>query len=202
MLLNDPPKAKYARAQEQPSGGNYTHDHVSETLPLLRGARYYATIRLHIMSEVQDSIVRSIVVRAPIERVYRAISDPAEFGQWFSKIEGEWKPGTYSISDHGPYGRYRVYVESAEPPTYFAWRGVAYGEFHMKGFDGDTLAVPNTLVEFRLEAVDEGTRVTVTESGFASIPEYARAKSYEDNSGGWDMMVARIKSYVETGSAE
>ena len=57
---------------------------------------------------------------------------------------------------------------------------------------GDVLSIPNTLVEFLIEVVAEGTKVTVKESGFASLPLSEAESSFKDNNGGWEYMVDRL----------
>jgi hypothetical protein len=69
------------------------------------------------------------------------------------------------------------------------------------GFIGDVLKEPNTLCEFHLEEVPEGTRVRLIESGFASLPQEFYAKSVEENEGGWTVMIYRLKTFAETGTA-
>ena len=70
-----------------------------------------------------------------------------------------------------------------------------------RNFIGDVLQEPNTLCEFHISATEGGTKVRLVESGFASLP----AEFYEDalsqNQGGWDVMVHRLKTFVETGTA-
>ena len=57
---------------------------------------------------------------------------------------------------------------------------------------GDVLASSNTLVEFRLEEVDEGTRLSMVESGFASLPKEIYDEAMRDNSNGWDSELAEL----------
>ena len=41
-----------------------------------------------------DRIERKILLRAPRSRVWRALTDSAEFGTWFGvKVEGAFAPG-------------------------------------------------------------------------------------------------------------
>lgn len=151
---------------------------------------------------VQDTIKREVVIDAPRERVYEALTDADQLAKWFpDAVEGEIRPGERPVFDFGPYGRHSIYVVATDPPGYIAYRWIP-GAVHVpEGFIGDVLAEPNTLCEFHLEEVPEGTRVRLVESGFAALPEEFYAKAIADNEGGWDVMVYRLKSFIETGTA-
>jgi uncharacterized protein YndB with AHSA1/START domain len=159
---------------------------------------YNATKRLPNMPN--DRIERVITINAPLETVFQAISTPEKFILWFSKgVEGDFATGSQPILDEGEYGHFRIAIVANDPPTYFAWRWVSGTAFVPQGFMDDPLNHPNTLVEFQLEAVSEGTRVTLTETGFASLPETYAAQNHTDNSGGWDYQLARLVRHAETG---
>lgn len=151
---------------------------------------------------LQDTIRKEIVIGAPRERVYAALTDPAKLSQWFpDAVEGEIKPGARPVFDFGEYGRHSAYVVATDPYSYVAYRWIP-GSIHVpQGFIGDVLSEPNTLCEFHLGEVDGGTRVRLVESGFASLPSEFYAKSIEDNTGGWDVMIYRLKTFIETGAA-
>ena len=154
-------------------------------------------------TQLQDVIEREIVIGAPRERVYAALTDPAQLAQWFpDRVEGEIKPGERPVFDFGEYGRHSVYVVATDPVSYVAYRWIP-GAIHVPaGFIGDVLKEPNTLCEFRLEETAEGTRVRLLESGFASLPPAFYAQSVKDNEGGWDVMIVRLKRFAETGNAD
>lgn len=82
-----------------------------------------------------------------------------------------------------------MYIESVQPYDYFAFRWVP-GTNH---FFGDVLTQPNTLVEFRLEENGEMTKVTLTESGFASLSYPNAEERFNDNIGGWNYMAGRLE---------
>ena len=54
-----------------------------------------------------------------------------------------------------------------------------------------------TLVEFRLQDADEGTLLTITESGFSRIPLERRAKAFTSNEGGWTHQLRFIEKYLD-----
>lgn len=56
---------------------------------------------------------------------------------------------------------------------------------------------PTTLVEFRLEAAPEGTRLTIVESGFARVPAHRRERAFRMNEGGWSAQAENLRKHVE-----
>lgn len=150
-----------------------------------------------MVTTMQDTIEREIVIRAPKEKVYNAITDPAQIVKWFpDTVEGKLEPGERPIFDFGQYGKSALYVVAADPHDYFAYRWIPGGVHEYKDFMGDVLAEPNTLVEFRLEEASGGTRVRLMESGFASLPAEAYAQSVKDNTEGWAYMLDRLEKYL------
>lgn len=144
---------------------------------------------------MQDVITREIMVKATQERVYRAISDPQQIVQWFPDevLGGGLEPGERPIfvfSEHNH--KAQTYIEDAKPYEYFAYRWVPGGA----SFDGDVLENPHTLVEFFIEEIPSGTKVTLKESGFASLPVEAAESSFKDNSGGWEYMIGRLEKVL------
>jgi uncharacterized protein YndB with AHSA1/START domain len=137
---------------------------------------------------MDDRIVKTVVLKAPVSRVWRAIADHNEFGQWFRvKLDGPFKPGEVSTG-HITYPGYeghpwRAIIERMEPERLFSFRWHHFEE-------------GATLVEFRLEPVPEGTRLTITESGFESIPDPRRLEILRENTKGWDIQAGNIAAHV------
>lgn len=145
---------------------------------------------------MQDTIRREITVKAPRERVYDAIADPEQIVKWFpNAVEGSLEVGERPIMDFGEHGRNQIYVEAAQPHEYFAYRWIP-GSNH---FLGDVLTRPNTLVEFRLHELEGETTVTLTESGFASLPAEMIEECLEQNSSGWEYMLGRLQETFSEG---
>jgi uncharacterized protein YndB with AHSA1/START domain len=144
-----------------------------------------------------DRIEKRIVLRAPRSRVWRALTDAREFGQWFGvTLAGPFVAGarvhgriTHPGYEHVPF---EVLVERIEPERYFAYR------WHPAAIDpaADYSAEPMTLVEFRLEDQGDATLLTVVESGFDRIPAGRRAEAFRMNEGGWTAQVRNIERYV------
>lgn len=144
-----------------------------------------------------DRIVKIIELKAPVSRVWRALSDHMEFGQWFRvSLDGPFKPGEVST------GRMTY-------PGYEGWPWLATVErmdrehlfsFRWHDFDDksgvDISMQPTTLVEFRLEPITEGTRLTITESGFEALPDPRRFEVLRDNTEGWNIQSNNIATHV------
>lgn len=145
-----------------------------------------------------DRIEKTVVLRAPRSRVWRAIADAQEFGKWFGvKLEGAFQPGA-PISGKITYPGYEhltmdMEVERIEPEKYFSYR------WHPYAIDPavDYSKEPTTLVEFRLEDdAGGGTRLTIVESGFDRIPLARRQSAFRANDGGWAQQTQNIERHV------
>jgi uncharacterized protein YndB with AHSA1/START domain len=144
-----------------------------------------------------DRIEKQIELKAPVARVWRALTDYREFGEWFRvKIEGPFVPGEVSRGHitHPGYEhlKWEAVVKAMEPERLFSFT------WHPYAIDPkiDYSAEPQTLVEFRLEATAQGTRLTVTESGFEKIPEGRRPEAFRMNEGGWAQQMKNIERHV------
>ncbi|CAN5189213.1 hypothetical protein BH11PAT4_BH11PAT4_5420 [soil metagenome] len=144
------------------------------------------------MSITSDTIEREVIVKAPQERVYSAITDPAQITQWFpDAIEGDFVVGAQPVLNFGTDGKARIKIIDAKPFEYFAFRWVPGGGEVV----ADVTAVVTTLVEFMVEGMGDETKVTVKESGFSGFgPEVAKEK-FEMNSGGWEYMMDRFEKF-------
>jgi uncharacterized protein YndB with AHSA1/START domain len=149
---------------------------------------------LHIVS---DRIEKQIDIAAPVSRVWRALTDHREFGEWFRvKIEGPFVAGQISrgyITWPGyEHLKWEATIQKIEPEKYFSftWHPYAVDPKH------DYSKEPTTLVEFHLERAAAGTRLKVIESGFDKIPFERRAEAFLKNDGGWTQQMANIKEYV------
>jgi uncharacterized protein YndB with AHSA1/START domain len=146
-----------------------------------------------------DRIEREIEIETAVSRIWRAITDYREFGQWFRvNLEGPFIVGEIASGQitHPGYEHITmvVIVEAIEPEHRFAfwWRPYAIDP------NVDYSAESRTLVEFTLEATSTGTLVRVTESGFDGIPAYRRDEAFRMNDSGWAAQVKNIRDYVQT----
>jgi uncharacterized protein YndB with AHSA1/START domain len=150
------------------------------------------------MSEISnDRIQKKVVLSATPARVWRALSDSAEFGEWFRlKLEGPFREGA-TVRGRLTYPKYEhltieLLVEKLEPERYFAYR------WHPYALDTnvDYSEEPTTLVEFQIEPSKGGTLLTITESGFDRIPAARRAEAFRMNDGGWTEQIKNIEKHV------
>jgi uncharacterized protein YndB with AHSA1/START domain len=144
-----------------------------------------------------DRIEMEIVLRAPRSRVWRALTDAKEFGEWFrAEMRDPFAPDatargriTYPGYEHLTL---EVQVERMEPETVFSFRWHPYAVDPKQDYSKE----PTTLVMFELEEVPGGTRLRVTESGFDQIPLARRAEAFRMNSAGWAEQVHNVARYV------
>jgi uncharacterized protein YndB with AHSA1/START domain len=147
-----------------------------------------------------DRIEKKVLLHAPRSRVWRAIADADEFGQWFRvKLDGKFVAGS-AIRGQMTYPGYEhvkmeVQIERIEPETYFSYRWHPYAVDMAVNY----AAEPTTLVEFRLLDVKGGTELTITESGFDKVPAKRRAEALRMNEQGWSAQSQNIADYVAKG---
>lgn len=147
---------------------------------------------------MSDRIEKTIELNAPVSRVWQAITDHREFGEWFRVridapfVSGEVATGqiTYPGYEHV---RWTATIKRMDEPTLFSFTWIPYAVDPDTDYSSET----PTLVEFRLEPTSKGTRLTITESGFDKVPEYRRAEALRMNEGGWAEQVKNIKAHVE-----
>jgi uncharacterized protein YndB with AHSA1/START domain len=144
-----------------------------------------------------DRIEKKLVLRAPRARVWRAITNVQEFNAWFGvTLEGEFEPGARmrgKITSKGyEHVTFEIAIERVERERVFSYRWHPYAIEP----DVDYSAEPMTLVEFTLDDADDGTLLTIVESGFDAIPASRRAKALEMNDQGWSAQLHNIARHV------
>jgi uncharacterized protein YndB with AHSA1/START domain len=150
---------------------------------------------------MENRIEKQIELKAPISRVWRALTDYREFGEWFQvKLEGPFKSGqpAHGQITHPGYEhvKFEVVVKKIEPESFFSYT------WHPAAVDPqvDYSSEEPTLVEFRLQETPTGTLLTVTESGFDKIPANRRSEAFRMNEGGWRQQMENIARYVASNS--
>jgi uncharacterized protein YndB with AHSA1/START domain len=146
---------------------------------------------------MNDRIEKSIELKASVSRVWRALTDYREFGQWFRvELEGPFVPGqvsrgriTYPGFEHVTM---QVTVQKMEHERLFSYTWHPYAIDPKVDYSGE----PPTLVEFKLEKIPSGTRLTVIESGFDKIPASRRAEAFRKNESGWAAQIQNIERHV------
>lgn len=160
------------------------------------------------MSTVADRIEKKITLRAPVSRVWRAISDAREFGTWFGvEFDGPFKAGSpmkgritptkvdpevAKLQEPHTGKAFDFTIDQIQPERFFSFR------WHPFAIDPsvDYTQEPATLVTFELTPVEGGTLLTITESGFDRIPLERRAKAFAANEGGWEHQTKLVEKYV------
>lgn len=144
-----------------------------------------------------DRIEKQIELAAPISRVWRALTDAREFGEWFRVkldgpfVVGETSKGRVTYPGYEHY-KWEAVIKKMEPETYFAFTWHPYAIDLSQDYSKEE----PTLVEFRLEKTAQGTRLTVIESGFDKIPPGRRPEALRMNTGGWEAQMTNIQAYV------
>jgi uncharacterized protein YndB with AHSA1/START domain len=150
---------------------------------------------------VNDQVEKRIELRAPISRVWRAITDYREFGEWFRvRLDGPFVVGqvsrgqiTYPGCEHI---KWEALVQKMEPERLFSFTWPHPKSLEKEGYPLDYSKEPRTLVEFRLEKTASGTLLVVTESGFDKLPGDRRLQAFRRNDGGWTEQMKNIENYV------
>jgi uncharacterized protein YndB with AHSA1/START domain len=144
-----------------------------------------------------DRIEKQVTLDAPRSRVWRALTEVKQFNTWFGvTLETPFTPGAEVSGMIRIRGfenvKMTIWIESMEPERFFSFRWHPYAI--EPGVDYS--AEPTTLVTFTLEDADEGTQLTIVESGFDAIPESRRAKAFSMNSSGWNGQAENIRKYL------
>jgi uncharacterized protein YndB with AHSA1/START domain len=145
-----------------------------------------------------DRIEKRVVLRASLDRVWRAISDAEEFGCWFGvRFDGPFIAGgsvTAAIApttvDDGVKSTWQIVA--VEPRRRFAYRWHPFAIDPGVDYDRE----PTTLVEFTLAETPDGVLLTIVESGFDAIPEARRDASFDANSEGWTIQTDLVRKYL------
>jgi uncharacterized protein YndB with AHSA1/START domain len=155
-----------------------------------------------------DRIEKKILLRAPLARIWRALTDSAEFGAWFGvKFDGPFEPGK---AMHGRIAgttvdpevakmqepmkdmAFGITIEQIVPEKLFSFR------WHPHAIEPgvDYSAESTTLVAFTLEQKPDGVELTITEFGFDGVPLARRAQAFSANEQGWAIQMRLISQYL------
>ncbi|MGA2459185.1 MAG: SRPBCC family protein [Terriglobales bacterium] len=146
---------------------------------------------------MNNHIEKRIELKAPVSRVWRALTDYQEFGQWFRvKLDGPFVAGQVSrgrITHPGyEHVKWEAVVQKMEPEGLFSFTWHPCAIDPQKDYSMET----PTLVEFRLEKTTNGTLLVLTESGFDKIPSDRRLEAFRRNDGGWTQQMKNIENHV------
>jgi uncharacterized protein YndB with AHSA1/START domain len=147
---------------------------------------------------MSDRIEKTIELKAPVSRVWRALTDHQEFGTWFRvKMEGPFVPGevsrgriTYPGYEHI---QWEAVIQKMEPERLFSFTWHPYAIDPKQDYSSE----PSTLVEFTLKKIPSGTLLRVVESGFDKLPANRRHEAFRMNDEGWSIQVKNIAEHIE-----
>jgi uncharacterized protein YndB with AHSA1/START domain len=146
---------------------------------------------------MSDRIDKTIELKAPVSRVWKALTDYQEFGKWFRvRLEGPFVPGQISRG-HVTYPgyehlRWEAMVQKMEPERLFSFTWHPYAVDPKQDYSKE----PPTLVEFTLEKTANGTLLRIAESGFDKLPSRRREEAFRMNEGGWSVQLENIAQHV------
>jgi len=146
---------------------------------------------------MSDRIEKKVEIKAPVSRVWRALTDYREFGEWFRvRLDGPFVAGEpahgYMTVPGYEHLEWNSVTKVIEPETLFSFTWHPYGIDPKVDYSKET----PTLVEFRLEPTAEGTRLRVTESGFDKVPAERRDLAFRMNENGWAQQMKNVEKYV------
>lgn len=152
------------------------------------------------MNPSTDRIEREILIKAPRLRVWRALSNAEEFGDWFGvALKGKTFAAGKRVQGQITYPGYEhlvfdVTIERVDPERLLSMR------WHPAAVEPsvDYSKEPTTLVVFELKEIEGGTLLKLVESGFDGIPPARRLEAFRMNSGGWDIQMKNIEKHVTT----
>jgi uncharacterized protein YndB with AHSA1/START domain len=144
-----------------------------------------------------DRIEKQIDLKAPVSRVWKALTNHEEFGKWFGvKMETPFVPGEKAQGriTHKGYEDFlfELWVVDMVPEKSFSFHWHPYAVDRKVDYSKEE----PTLVVFNLEKKPDGTRLEVVESGFDKVPAARRAEAFRMNEGGWAQQMVNIDKYV------
>ncbi|TMQ96186.1 activator of HSP90 ATPase [Actinomadura soli] len=148
------------------------------------------------------SIEHEILIDAPVDVVWRTVTEPEQIAQWFSdKAAVDLRPGgdgtlTFVDKETAAQEQANLVVAAVEPPHRFAYRwgnpeGTRPGEGN------------STLVEFKLVPDGDRTLLRVTETGLDETDWTDERKTayIDDHNAGWSKHLADLATFAATGVA-
>lgn len=153
--------------------------------------------KLDVLIGGVDRISKLAAFKAPVSRVWRALADHREFGEWFGvKLDEPFTVGRTSrgrITHPGyEHVEWTAEILTLEPERLFSFAWHPYAIDPKADYSKET----PTVVEFRLEGSPSGATLRITESGFDKIPEARRAEAFRMNDGGWTAQMKNIAGYL------
>lgn len=145
-------------------------------------------------AEAEDfaPIVVEQTLRAPVNRVWRAISDKNEMPRWFFAGITDFLPEqgfetTFDVQNesNGKVYAHRWIVTSAVPAQKLVY------DWLYDGYLG------SSWVKWELTPVGDDTHLKLTHTGIQTFPQDDEAFTAESCRGGWEYFFDRLKKHVE-----
>ncbi len=148
---------------------------------------------------MKDQIEKRIVLKAPVLKVWNALTDYRQFGEWFCvKVKKPFEQGQIAQGELNYPGyeqmAWEIAVQKIEPDQLFSFTWHPYAIDTKRDYSNE---IP-TLVTFKLKKMSEGTELSVIESGFNQLPDDRRLEAFQMNDEGWTEQMNNIKRYVES----
>ena len=145
---------------------------------------------------MENTIEKQIEIKAPVTKVWRALTDSTLFGQWFHvDLFGPFVAGR-TTKGKNTYKGFEMDMEfnvrDIKPESYFSYSWIPYPMDKSIDYGKEE----PTLVEFFLEKTSSGTLLKVKESGFDKITARRRAEAIKMNTGGWEAQLRNIEKFL------
>jgi uncharacterized protein YndB with AHSA1/START domain len=144
-----------------------------------------------VIDEAAYTVRRTIRIAAPVEKVWRAVTEPEQISRWFglAELDGSGPGARGSLTFEG-YGRVPLAIEAVEAPKSISYRWGNALEQRPDEIDDHA-----TEVTFTLEAVDGGTELTVVEIGFDRTSD--PSANMADHATGWVSELDKLVALLE-----
>jgi uncharacterized protein YndB with AHSA1/START domain len=137
-----------------------------------------------------DRIERTVELAHSPDTVWAALTTAEGLGAWFGNAATiDLRPGGSARMSWTDGSTADLRVERVEEPAVFGFT------WHMYGLPEDDPR--RTYVEFTLEPVGAGTRLTVVETGFAQLPDDAYRKAYDAHTEGWASELGELAAHLD-----
>ena len=137
-----------------------------------------------------DRIARTVQLAHPPAAVWAALTTAEGLGTWFGDEAAiDLRPGGSARMAWASGDTAEMRVERVEEPVVFAYT------WRIHGLPADDPR--RTYVEFTLEPVEGGTRLTVVETGFAQLPDDAHRAAFDGNVRGWASELGELSDYLD-----
>ena len=148
------------------------------------------------MNSSENSIEKQITIKAPVAKVWKALTNAKQFGQWFKvDLQSDFVAGKTTKGKNTSKGfemDMPFHIKDIKPQSYFSY---AWIPFPMDQTFDYSKEEP-TLVEFFLEEAKGGTLLKVKESGFNQITASRRAEAFKMHTGGWEAQLKNIEKFL------